>query len=99
MRSHEKRIRIAEQVRRHPERSNREIAKRLGVSHSTVAVVREELLAGGKIDYHTRPVLTPMAAIASCSNVRRSRESVSEPGVSQREHRGCPHESGLRGIR
>ena len=42
---------IAEQLRETPERSNRLIAEALGVSHPTVATVREEMESGGKI-YH-----------------------------------------------
>jgi hypothetical protein len=45
----QKRQLIADQLQEAPERSNRWIGKQLGVSHPTVASVREELEATGKV--------------------------------------------------
>lgn len=52
----QKRQIIADQLTETPNRSNRWIAKQLGVSHPTVISVREELEAGGKI-YHLTEVV------------------------------------------
>jgi hypothetical protein len=52
----QKRAVIADQLTETPERSNRWIAKQLGVTHPTVASVRKELESGGKL-FHLNEVL------------------------------------------
>jgi ParB-like chromosome segregation protein Spo0J len=52
----QKRDLIREQIQETPEKSNRQIAALLGVSHPTVAVVRWELEAAGKVERFTTSV-------------------------------------------
>ena len=47
---------IREQLKETPEKSDRQIAKELGVSHVTVAARRSELESGGKIDHLTTSI-------------------------------------------
>ena len=47
---------IREQLRETPEKSDRQIAKDLGVSHVTVAARRSELESGGQIDHLTTSI-------------------------------------------
>jgi hypothetical protein len=47
---------IAEQLKDTPEKSNRQIAEGLKVSHHTVTGVREELENGGQIAHHEKRV-------------------------------------------
>jgi ParB-like chromosome segregation protein Spo0J len=47
--TNQKRAIIADQLAETPERSNRWVGKMLGVSHPTVASVKAELAAGGKV--------------------------------------------------
>ena len=54
--SEQKRLLIADQLRETPDRSNRWIGKQLGVSHPTVASVRAELEATGKVFQFERTI-------------------------------------------
>ena len=47
----QKRALVAESLRADPGLSNREHARRTGVSHNTVSAVRDELTSGGQIDH------------------------------------------------
>lgn len=52
----QKRQVIAAQLQRHPERSNREHARQLGMDHKTINSVRERLEAAGEIPHLTHTV-------------------------------------------
>ncbi len=74
---------IATELRENPERSNRWIAKSLGVSHPTVASVREEMASTGKIFQLDRTV-------GSDGKSRPARFQLSSLIVEPRALKGAP---------
>ncbi len=78
----QKREMIADQIEETPERSNRWIAKQLGVHHATVGAVRGELQSVGQVapldrrtgnDGKLYPTTKPMAVVTRTEAERRSR--------------------------
>lgn len=62
---------IATQLKRHPEKSNREHARQLGVSHATVSAVRDRLEESGQIDHFSKREDPRTGNLTQCSPRKR----------------------------